>query len=322
MFSVRTASSLSIPVLALVLGLAPDAPAQVPQSKVEKPAFQRFATDPPALTQPTLVSTAWVAANAGKIVLIDARDKAEGYVAGHLPGARHLPTKALRVESSGAPEELLPPEKLASVLGGLGIDADTPVVAYGEEKMADPAHVLLAMLTVGHTRVAVMEGGIQAWKAEKRALSTEAPAVGAKTYVPRASLVRAAHLDDVRRASASGGPMILDVRPAEAFRGEGKSTEARPGHIPGSINRPAPLDLAAPEAGLYFVPLEKLAADYAALGLKPSEPVILSCRTGHAAAQSYIALKYLLGYEDVRWYDGSWQEWAAHAELPAAVGPK
>lgn len=317
----RIPSAMSISILAIFVGVAPGARAQTAQPRAEAPAFQRFATDPPALTEPTLVSTAWVAANAGKIVLIDARDKAESYAAGHLPGALHVPTKALRGESTQGLEELLPPEKLSALFGGLGIDENTQVVAYGEEKLADPMHVLLALMTAGHVKVAVMEGGIQAWKAEKRELSTKTSTPVAKTYVPKTSLISFARMDDVARASLSGGPTILDVRPAEAFRGEGKSTEARPGHIPGSINRPAPLDLVTGGEGLFFVPREKLAADYAALGLSPEKSVIVSCRTGHAAAQTYFTLKILLGYEDVRWYDGSWQEWAAHAELSAAVGP-
>jgi len=290
-------------------------------ARAEAPPFARLATDPPALTQPTIVSAAWVARRGTSIVLLDARDKAQEYGAGHLPGARHVSIKDFREERDGVPEQLLAPASLAVVLGRLGIDAETEVVAYADMKLQDPAHVALALISVGHQKVAILEGGLPAWKAAGHALSTETPTFVAKTYVPRpAPDLRSVGIDEVAKASAGGEPRILDVRPADAFRGE-VSTEARAGHIPRSVNRPYTSDVIDSGAGPHWSPVDELRREYAALGLVRDEPVIVSCRTGHQAAQTWFTLRYVLGYEDVRWYDGSWKEWAARTELPLETGP-
>jgi len=295
---------------------APSAP-----TKTKDQAFARLSTDPATLTEPTIVSAAWVARRGAALVVIDARDKPEDYAAGHIPGAIHVPIKAFREERAGVPEQLMSPEKLASVLGRLGIAAHTEVVAYGESKLQDPSHVALALISLGHTKVAILEGGLPAWKSEGRALSTEAPVPAAMSYTLRpAPGFHAVALADVAKASADGTARILDVRPADAFRGE-VSTEARAGHIPGSVNRPYTADVAATDAGPFWRPVEEMRREYEALGLSRTEPVIVSCRTGHQAAQTWFTLRHVLGYENVSWYDGSWKEWAAHAELPLATGP-
>jgi thiosulfate/3-mercaptopyruvate sulfurtransferase len=311
---------------AVVLGTAPQgaAPAEpAPQDKpaaAPSPAIGRFATDPSELSQPTMVSTAWLAKNLGAVVVVDTREKAEDFAGGHVPGAVHAPIGLLRETRDGVGEELLAANDLAVKIGALGIDADAAVVAYGGDRLQDPAHFVLALLRLGHRRVAILEGGLPAWRHEGRELSQETKRPSAKTYAPAAGADSfTVRLADVKKASETKRPAILDVRPADAFAGE-ESREARGGHVPGSINREYTADVVTGERGVFFKPLAELRQAYAALGLAPDEPVIVSCRTGHQAAQTWFALRYLLGHADVRWYDGSWKEWAAHPELPAATG--
>lgn len=308
-----------LPARTAALAAQASAASAKPAPEIAAPA--RLAVDPARLSTPTVVSTAWVAARGDGIVLLDAREKPEDFAAGHLPGALHVPAKAWREERGGVPDELLEPAALAAAVGRLGIDADTEVVLYGDERLQDPALLALALISLGHDKLAILEGGFSTWKAEGRGLALEPRAPVSRTYVAApSSLLRRASLEDVAAASTGGGATILDVRPADAFRGD-VSTEARAGHIPGSLNRPYTQDVAKTSAGLYWKPVEDLRRDYLALGLAPERPVIVSCRTGHQAALTWFTLRVLLGHADVRWYDGSWKEWAARSELPVATGP-
>lgn len=298
-----------------------DAPKPAAKAETRPVVAGTFATDPETLTKPTVVSTAWVAKRGAAIVVVDARDKAEDYAAGHVPGAVHVPASYLRGPKNGVPDEILDPSALAAKVGARGVDEKTEVVVYAGEKLQDATLTAVALLSLGHEKVAVMEGGFSAWKAEGRALSTEAAKPVAKTYVPRPAkdfvAMDATAVDAARKA---GSALILDSRPPDQFSGEA-TVDDRGGHIPGSKNRPVALDWAKTDRGLFWRTKEELAAGYAAAGVTKGRTVVAMCRSGHQATQSYFTLKFLLGHDDVRLYDGSWKDWAARSELPVETGP-
>ena len=111
------------------------------------------------------------------------------------------------------------------------------------------------------------------------------------------------------------GTLILDVRLSDYFTGK-KQDEARGGHIPGALNRPFSEDVVKTEYYSSFKSIGDLAPAYAGLIQAKDTPVIVHCRTGHQASQTYFVLVRLLGYTDVKWYDAGWTEWAARPELP------
>jgi thiosulfate/3-mercaptopyruvate sulfurtransferase len=282
--------------------------------------LQTWATDPERLARPTVVSARWLHARLGEVAVVDAREQAGDYAALHLPGALHLPVATLRTKVGGTELFLLPPAELAARFSALGLTRDTPVVVYAEDKMQDATLAALAFLRCGHRALAILEGGILRWATEKRplvsAVSEPAPAV----YEPDpAADDFTIGVDELAARVRAGGTVVLDVRPPEFFRGE-KSTEARPGHIPGSVNRPFTRDLERTADGHWFRPRAELEDEYRALGVLGEQPVVVSCRTGHQASESFFVLRWLLGRDDVRWYNGSWTEWAARADLPAATG--
>jgi thiosulfate/3-mercaptopyruvate sulfurtransferase len=292
-----------------------------PAASPAGPRAGRYASDPLALTEPTVVSTAWVAARLGRIAVLDTREKAKDYAQGHLPGAVHAPIEATRAVRGDVGDELLAPEALAARAGSWGLTPESEVVLYGGDRLQDPTHLALALVALGHRRVALMEGGLGAWRREGRPTSTDAVVPVAASYAARSGAFDfGVGIDAVIAASRGEGPPLLDVRPTAAFEGE-KGTEARGGRIPRSRSRPYTEDVVVEEGAVWWRAREDLLAGYRALGLDPAAPVIVSCRTGHQASQTWFTLRVLLGWRDVRWYDGSWKEWALRNDLPAEAGP-
>jgi thiosulfate/3-mercaptopyruvate sulfurtransferase len=267
-----------------------------------------------------LVSTEWLDQHKSDpdVRIVDMRYGVKFYWEDHIPGAVFLHPDALRLPERGAPERTLSPGMLASVLGQAGIDRNTMVVIYAEEIDSLAPYLIWQLDCLGHRRSAVLDGGFTKWVAEGRARTQEYPVIEPCIYQLPEKLpvgVRAT-LEDVKLASASGAAVLLDVRPAAQFTGD-KGPWIRKGRIPGSVNRDWVLDLGI--AGR-LRDKDSLAAAYAALGMKPAKPVIVCCGKGLRSTNTYLVLKYLLGFLDVKVYDGGFSEWASHAELPVETG--
>jgi thiosulfate/3-mercaptopyruvate sulfurtransferase len=189
------------------------------------------------------------------------------------------------------------------------------VVIVPGDKLRDATLVGMALNRVGHTRWGLLEGGFDKWVGEKRPVDNKLPAIKATTYQAGSGA------DDftvdhqaILAALNDKQTVIIDVRPVEYFTGE-ESDEARAGHIPGAVNRPYSEDLR--DDG-HLKPVPELAAAYQALIPSKETPMIVHCRTGHQASQTYFVLRHVLGYPNVKWYDGSWTDWAPRPELPLA----
>jgi thiosulfate/3-mercaptopyruvate sulfurtransferase len=238
----------------------------------------------------------------------------KAYLAGHIPGAQPLGVENIRSASEGVPATLFPAEVLQLIVRRLGLGASRPVVVYSEESDIDATYIATVLRMSGITQVAVLDGGFKKWQAEKRPVTAERRpiAFSMETLVPDTrSLVK---IGEVKAAVETKSAILLDVRPTDQFAA---------GHLPGAKNRFWMKDVVpagAPEAGT-FRPEAEIRTELEALGVTKDKPVIVYCNTGHQASEGFYALKYRLGYQNVRLYNGSWLEWSITPGAPKEVSP-
>ena len=269
---------------------------------------------------PGLIGADWPAENLGRrgLAVIDCRDQPE-YNRGHIPGATAFNCESFRGVVKGLPSMLMPSQVIAEKLSLSNLSADdTIVLVYGKDRLRDAALIGMALERVGHRNYGLLEGGMDKWIAENRPVTAELPAEKTADYraAQRTDAFTVTYREVVFHLDKKDA-VILDVRPEDYFSGK-KSDEARAGHIPGAVNRDFSKDILTENGVSTFKPLSELEQVYAGLIPSKNHTVIVHCRTGHQASQTYFLLKHLLKYRNVYWYDAGWTEWAARKELPVA----
>ena len=260
-----------------------------------------------------LVTTDWVAEHATdagmRVVEVDVDTTA--YDQGHVPGAAGWNWTTELCDT--LVRDIVPAKKLEELLGKNGIDNKTAIVLYGDNNNWFAAWAFWQLKIYGHDDVRIMDGGRKKWLAEGRDLSTEVPAVQPKTYKAGApDLSLRAFLPEVQRALAGKKASLVDVRSPAEFTGEILAPPGLPetcqrgGHIPGA--KSIPWGKNCNDDGT-FKSFDELKALYAAQGILGDKPVIAYCRIGERSSLTWFAMKYLLGFQDVKNYDGSWTEW-------------
>ena len=271
-----------------------------------------------------LVSTDWLAAHLGEpgLVVVESDEDVLLYETGHIPGAvkvdwhTELNDPVVRDYVDGA--------GFAALLGRKGISRDDTVVIYGDKNNWWAAYALWVFSLFGHEDVRLLDGGRDRWISEGREITTALPERAATDYpvVERDDSVLRAYKDDV--LAHLGNPLI-DVRSPEEYNGSRTSAPAYPeegalraGHIPTAQN--VPWAKAVAEDG-GFKPRTELEAIYLdGAGLKAGDDVVAYCRIGERSAHTWFVLKHLLGFENVRNYDGSWTEWGSAVRVPIVTG--
>jgi thiosulfate/3-mercaptopyruvate sulfurtransferase len=261
----------------------------------------------------TLVSTDWVAEHAmdQNVCVVEVDVDTSAYEQGHIRGALGWNWTTQLCDT--LVRDIIPREQLEMLLGASGIDNRTTIVLYGDNNNWFAAWAFWQLKIYGHEDVRMMNGGRKKWLAEGREIVTEVPKVESKKYTAKApDLSLRAFLPQVQALDTRNGGVLVDVRSPQEFTGEILSPPGLPetcqrgGHIPGA--RSIPWAKACNDDGT-FKSYEELARMYEAEGVTRNKHVIAYCRIGERSSHTWFVLKYLLGYPDVKNYDGSWTEW-------------
>lgn len=268
-----------------------------------------------------IVDSAWLEQHLKdkRLVLVDMTDDDLQYTRFHLPGAVRLAYhELLSSRAPGKPATRLDEKQFAALLGRLGIARDTHVVIYDDVGGLNAGRLFLELEHIRHPEVSVLDGGLVQWVLDGRRVDNIArvplPVVYKMGPERRDNL---ATLAEVRSASQEAEPVLLDVRSRDEYAGNPK--EKRSGHIPGARWWPweQAIDM---ENGFTFVPESIQEAGLAKIDARDKKaPLILYCRSGHRASQTYLNLRRL-GFENVRVHTGSMLEYLQDLSAPLKPG--
>ena len=268
---------------------------------------------------PHLADPQWVVMDC-RFVLAEPAAGERAYQQGHIPGARYAHLErdlSARVTVDSGRHPLPDKERLAAILGAWGIMPASQVVVYDDTGGAMAARLWWLLRWMGHSGVAVLDGGWGQWLQEGRAVSPEVPPPAPAAFTVQPPLVEWVSSAALQDAMLHQTIQVLDARAAERFRGDVEPIDAVAGHVPGAINRPLQHNLAADGR---FLPAAELRRQFTALlGLVAPQQVVHMCGSGVTACHNLLAME-VAGLSGSRLYPGSWSEWIRDPSRPVAKG--
>jgi thiosulfate/3-mercaptopyruvate sulfurtransferase len=268
-----------------------------------------------------LVDTEWVAQHLDNpnVRIVESDEDFLLYDTGHIPGA--VKVDWFTQLQHPIRRDFLTKEDFERQCSNLGIANDTTVVFYGDKSNWFACYALWLFGYYGHEKLKIMNGGRTKWTQEGRSLSKEVPSYPATDYrAKNPDMAIRAFRDQVMQHVAEKKPLV-DVRSPKEYTGElihmpnyPQEGATRGGHIPGAMS--IPWSQATNETDSTFKSAEELRKLYEAKGITPEKDIIAYCRIGERSSHTWFVLKYLLGYPNVRNYDGSWTEWGNLVNAP------
>ena len=268
-----------------------------------------------------LVDTDWIANHLEdpNIRIIESDEDPLLYAMGHIPGA--VQVDWFSTLQHPLRRDFLTKEQFEEVASKLGITNDTTIVFYGDKSNWFACYALWVFQYYGHQNVKIMNGGRLKWEKEGRPLVKEVPSYKKTTYSAKEAdkSIRAFREEVFKHVDAK--KPLVDVRSPKEYTGEllhmpnyPQEGATRGGHIPGAVS--IPWAMAVNETDSTFKSADELRAIYEGKNIKSDGDVIAYCRIGERSSLTWFVLKYLLGYPNVKNYDGSWTEWGNLVEAP------
>lgn len=266
-----------------------------------------------------LVSTAWVDEhkNDPNVRLIEVDVDNSAYESGHIEGA--IAWNWTTQLNDQTRRDILDREQMQELLSQSGVTPETTIVLYGDNNNWFAAYAYWQLKIFGHENVKLMDGGRVKWELEGRPYTKEVPQVEQTNYEVKDADYSIRALQPEVAQAIKEAKALVDVRSPQEFSGEViappgmTETAQRGGHIPGAVN--VPWKKATNEDGT-FKSEEELKKLYGDLGITPDKDVITYCRIGERSAHTWFVLHELLGYQNVKNYDGSWTEWGSMVGVP------
>lgn len=275
-------------------------------------------------TSVAFVPPAWIVEheNDPNLRILDVRVNPLDYISGHVPGAVHIADNTFRGPNGQLPVQYWELSKLESFFKQAGINDDSQVLIYSDEGNILGATMVAYLLErSGLSNVAVLDGGLPGYQEAGLPITKEFPQYELGSFTLRDDPSTRVSLDEVRQIVSQNNPDItfIDPRPPELFAGE-VDLFIRNGHIPSARNIPWPTFTIGEPNRHQLKPLSEIQALLNEKGITPENNIIVTCSTGREATLQYVVLKHLLGYPNVRVYEGSWTEYSSQPDLPVETG--
>lgn len=269
------------------------------------------------------VSPQWLADHADDpdLKILDVRINPLDYIVGHIPEAVHVADNTFRGPNGRLPVQYWDQQKIADVFSEAGIADDSHVVIYSDgPSLLGSTMVAYLLERSGHGRASVLDGGFKGYREAGLPVTREFPQYEPSRFTLRDDDSVRVTLDQVREFVNSDADVVfIDPRPASLFAGE-DDVFIRNGHIPGAKNIPWPTFTVGEDNFHQLKPLDEIQALMDQRGISANDTIVVTCSTGREATLQYVVLKHLLGYSNVRVYEGSWTEYSAQPDLPVATG--
>jgi thiosulfate/3-mercaptopyruvate sulfurtransferase len=275
------------------------------------------------------ISTEWLADHlSDDLMILDVQPNVHDYIMGHLPGAIYLSEGPLRSAWNGLPAMYVPPESLQPVFCRAGLDQNRAVVVYsGSGRFSkctaglgdglEQTMMAYSLVRFGHNKVYILDGGLEKWKDEGRGLTKVFPKWEPSDFKIQIRRDYFVEYDEFSRLREKKDVMVFDARPFEIYKEGG--LWIKNGHIPGAFSLPW-RSLMTKENAKLLKSDEELQQLVGKFSITPDKTVLIYCGTGREATNEFLFMKFYLGYDKVKIYEGSFTEWSSYPENPAVTG--